>query len=232
MSRRAFSLATIAVLCGCAPTETGNPGGEHGVVVLRLSAYTSDPVAVAIGASEGGLGVTRASLQVDSVYVTSCDPTTGAEHVEVGRVVDLRAGGTVEIEAGEACGLSVVMASASDAGAPAFSVEGARADGVPVLLTSQVEAAVSVAPASGALALSEGSAPFFAFDLSAWLGGLGLDSVAPDATGSLVVDATTHPSLIDDAAAALTTSATLNFDANGDGLLSSAELHDVAASPP
>ncbi len=208
MIRRALLFCLGSVLAGCAGTETGNPSID---TQIALTAHSSDHARVAIRVSEGGLVVDRAWLSLGSVALLagndctatsrrfSTAPLGTADHTSGPEVAALAA------EVGDYCGLGVRFEAALIAPleAPALLghsvlLEGHLADGSAFSLASPRATEVRVAALAGSFALDdERFALLLGFDLATWLSRTDFTTATREADGSVRVDETHNPDLLD-----------------------------------
>lgn len=236
--RPALAAAALGASIGgfaCGP-RSGTDVGNGATASVDLHAYKKAPAAkaqslsLASGARVDGAWMSLAALRL--LPGASCGPATDAPvHVPGPFVADLLGDGVLggaasfALAPGVFCGMRAEFAPLSaaslPAGAPAelgdasVAVWGARADGVPFLVRSNMSDPMDLRALGAAFAVAAGSNPYWlAYDVEPWIGALGLETLSG---ATLLVDATTNADRLAPFELAVKTSARLFRDANQDG---------------
>lgn len=215
------ALPFLLLATGCV-TETGNPELD---VELRAAATSStDQVAVAALPT---LSVEEAWVNIEEVRLVQaevCDSSPETDHEVQGPFpTDLVSDtpDTIRIPAAEGnyCRLRVEL---DEGGTGALSdlsifVAGARGDGVPFEIRTDEVFELEVRGAGSGFALDPtGRQLLLGFDMSAWLGGIGLEEAVPDG-GVVLVDEDHEPVLLEAFEEAVEAALGLWDDHDGDG---------------
>lgn len=214
-------LPLLLLTAGCV-TETGNPELD---VELRATATSStDRVAVA---SLPTLSVEQAWVNIEEVRLVQaevCDTPPETEHeVEGPFPTDLVAGTAEAIRIpaveGNYCRLRVEL-DKGEAGALedlSIFVAGVRGDGVPFEIRTDEVFELDVRGAGSGFPLDQtGRQLLLGFDMSAWLGDIGLEDAAPDG-GVVLVDDDHDAALLEAFEEAVEAALGLWDDRDGDG---------------
>lgn len=170
---------------------------------MRLAIVSNDPSVVSFAMPGGNAVVTEVWMSVATVDLAACDRDAGTSAGTSLAAELVNDHPSFDVETGTFCGAQIALApaNANPPQAPAELVgrtivlRGTLADGTPVVigtalaLTFQASSATSftVGDAEGLLG---------AFDVAAWLSGLDLSTVTPDADGTLRIVDSTHPALL------------------------------------
>lgn len=241
MTRASIALCALVVFAGCGGTETGNPGATTASV--RLAVVSSDPAVATVEMPGGGMVVSELWLSIALADLVPCPGDVRSTESRDPAPADALDGSFVfDVAPGDACGveLNVANAAAPPADAPpeltgrALVVVGARADGTRVIVAAPGPLTLS-AVTTVAFPAAEGADFIAALDVAAWLVGLDLASVAPDASGRVLVTETTHPALVSQLQTSASAGVSLYADADGDGAIDSGAHalagHDVLPPP-
>lgn len=233
----AAGAALLALRCG---PKAGTDVGNGASVSLDLRAYQAPPSAKPQSLTlADGVRIDELWMVVDQIRLrpgSSCSGNDSDVDVEGPLVADLLEGGVLggpaafPVQAGPFCELRVgfhKLEGAPPVGAPAdlqgrsLLIRGARADGVPFLVQSELGDRFELKAKGGAFSLPEGRSPLFlAYELDAWMSALDLASI-PGA--SVVVSKDENKDRLDAFELAVKQSARLFRDQNDDGALSPAE---------
>lgn len=233
----AAGAALLALRCG---PKAGTDVGNGASVSLDLRAYQAPPSAKPQSLTlADGVRIDELWMVVDQIRLrpgSSCSGNDSDVDVEGPLVADLLEGGVLggpaafPVQAGPFCELRVgfhKLEGAPPVGAPAdlqgrsLLIRGARADGVPFLVQSELGDRFELKAKGGAFSLPEGRSPLFlAYELDAWMSALDLASI-PGA--SVVVSKDENKDRLDAFELAVKQSARLFRDQDDDGALSPAE---------
>lgn len=220
---RLIALALAALTAACGGPAVGDIVSQE--VSLTVRAVSSDPVAVAIGESDGGVTVTRVFVSASALSLLPCDDAVAPLVLEARGyelVSESPFGERVTTAVSEFCGvrLSVDPLTRNEAEAvpegASLHLEGTDASGDPFTLSS-----------SGSFSLlletdeqtAFGEVPLLlGFDVAVWLAGLPLPEDMTDMAAQTFEDQL-------DAAVAL------YVDEDEDGALDDAESTPIARSP-
>lgn len=228
-------------MSACSGAKGGTDVGNGATVELDLSGYEAPPQGAAQALTlSSGTRVDAVWMAVDRIRLrpgTDCSTADTDLDVEGPLVADLVGGGLLggpvafQVEAGPFCRLRVgfhdIDPASVPAGAPAamgglsILVQGARGDGTPFTVASEVNDEFELLARNGSFSLPAGASPLFlAYDLGPWMAALDLDSLA----GSpIVVDKSQNADRLAAFEDAVKASARLFRDQNRDGTLSALE---------
>ncbi len=226
-------------LGGCAGgTETGNPAVS---TPIALQVYSTDPATVSVGPGEGGSVVRQAWVAFGVFDFRGVGECAGINELNLPPgpsllVADLADPGTrieLELEADTYCGLVVplekITAELPD-GAPAeladhsIVIQGQRADGVGFTLAYPEQDELELAGIAGDFDLAaDGEGLLLFFDVSVWMNGVDLQAAALSPDGSIRIDATSNPALLEAFELNVECALELYRDPDGDGALDPGE---------
>jgi hypothetical protein len=203
----------VPLLGACAGgTETGNPAVP---TVIGLQARSTDPQAWAVSESAGGGVISEAWVSLGEVdFLEEGRCTYLGELIYPGgptlAVIDLAADGVkveMELQAAAYCGVAFPLDQVTPElpdGAPeelhdnSAVVTGEREDGVAFKLVYPEQDELELAAEVGLFDLSyDGDALLFAFDVSILMDGVDLDSAELEPDGTIFIDATSNPELLE-----------------------------------
>ncbi len=232
-------LAALALL-GCSGTETGNPSvtGQ-----ISQAAQASNPGVAAIGASQGGLGVTTAWMTFGALSLVDCAHGSTPQVILHGPAAEdllSPAPRTFTPHGGPFCELDAPLAHAQPplpAGAPlelagaTMVIGGKRGDGVPFVVVSHTAPALALTSVHG-FAVDDGAhALIVVVDVSALFASVDLAGAVLDTSGTARVDSSDNLALLTAFDANVPQAVALYYDANHNGQLDPGEPGPIAAGP-
>lgn len=206
------------------------------------AARASDPAVAALGASQGGLGVTSAWIALGDLSLVGCANGSAPEILAQGPNVEnllSPAPTRSHVSGASFCELDVPLVAAGQplpGGAPpelsgaTLVVGGKRADGVPFVVVSQVAHALALTTPHG-FAVDDGAHSLLVVvDISALFSGVDLSSAVLD-QGTARVTSTANAALLSAFNANVPQAIALYYDDNHNGQFDPGEPGPIATAP-
>jgi hypothetical protein len=228
---RTWLLLCASLVYACAGTETGNPSFMGS---LGYAAYTSDASVAALSKRDGAANVEQAWIVLGDVRFVEGDACTSAENGELAAkgigIGDHATGHTersdLELPEGRYCGVSFpLIVAGKDVGtAPmqlarhSIVIVGKRDDGIAFELRSTLAKDLFLEAPRGGFEMddTDGSV-LIGFDVATWLSAVELDRADAGSDGSVLIDATHNPDLLDEFDRNVQRGVALYRDANASG---------------